>query len=85
MSVKLDTGEIKQDLYWYERRKVAPTLENHTGSWWLFTGLAVHLYSPLLTLVHSSYADNLKFIKNKSHKDSLKTLLKLETNLKQKR
>ena len=30
---KLELKEIKQDLYWYERRKVAPTLENHTGSW----------------------------------------------------
>ena len=40
---RLETGEIKQDLYWYERRKVAPTLENDTGSWRLFTGLAVHL------------------------------------------
>jgi len=29
----LETKEINQDLYWYERRKVAPTLENHTGSW----------------------------------------------------
>jgi len=32
-------------------------------------------------LVHSSYADNLKFIENKSHKDSLKTPLKLDTEL----
>ena len=32
-----------------------------------------------LTLVHSSYADNLKFIKNKPHKDSLKIPLKLVT------
>ena len=30
------------------------------------------------TLLHTSYADNLQFIKNKSHKDSLKTLLKLD-------
>ena len=29
----LATKEINQDLNWYERRKVAPTLENHTGSW----------------------------------------------------
>ena len=54
-------------------------MENHTGSWWLFTGLAVHLGSALFSLVHSSDADNLKFIKNKPHKDSLKTLLKLVT------
>jgi len=37
--------------------------------------------SAWLTLVHSSYADNLKFIKNNSHKDSLKTPNKLETRL----
>ena len=37
------------------------------------------------TLVHSSYADNLKLIKNNSHKDSLKTPIKLQTNYKQKR
>ena len=30
---------------------------------------------------HTSYADNLKFIKNKSHKDSLKTPNKLEHRL----
>ena len=42
-------------------------------------------YTPWFTLVHSSYADNLKFIKNKPHKDSLKIPLKLETNSKQKR
>ena len=33
----------------------------------------------LVTLVHNSYTDNLKFIKNKSHKDSTKLPLKLET------
>ena len=38
-------------------------LENDTGSWWLFAGLAVQLCSALFSLVHSSYADNLKFIK----------------------
>ena len=37
--------------------------------------------SPWLTLVHSSYADNLKLIKNKPHKDSLKTPLKLGNKL----
>jgi hypothetical protein len=30
---------------------------------------------------HTSYADNLKFIKNKSHKDSLKTSKKLVPKL----
>ena len=34
--------------------------------------------TPWLTLVHSSYADHLKFIENKSHKDSPKIPLKLE-------
>ena len=34
-----------------------------------------------LTLPRTSYADNLQFIKNKSHKDSLKTPLKLDTEL----
>ena len=52
-------------------------MENHTGSWRLFTGLAVQLCSTLFSLVHSSNADNLKFIKNKPHKDSLKVSLKL--------
>ena len=33
------------------------------------------------TLADTSYADNLKFIKNKSHKDSVKTLLKLGNKL----
>ena len=31
-------------------------------------------------MVHTSYADNLKFIKNKPHKDSLKIPLKLDNN-----
>ena len=56
-------------------------MENDTGSWWLSRVLAVHLGWPWLTLVHSSYADNLKFIKNKPHKDSLKTILKLGNKL----
>ena len=60
-------------------------MESYPGSWRLFTGLAVHLGSPLLTLVHSSCADNLKFIENKPHKDSLKIILKLATNWRQKR
>ena len=34
-----------------------------------------------LTLLHTSYADNLKFIKNNSHKNSAKTPLKLDTEL----
>ena len=43
-------------------------------------GIFFFWFSPWLTLVHSSYADNLKLIINKPHKDSLKTLLKLDTN-----
>jgi len=31
-----------------------------------------------MTLVHSSYADHLQFIKNKAHSDSLKTPSKLD-------
>ena len=34
-----------------------------------------------MTLVHSSYADHLQFIKNKPHKDSLKVPLKLGAKL----
>ena len=34
-----------------------------------------------LTVLHTSYVDNLKFIKNKSYKDSLKTPLKLVSRL----
>ena len=56
-------------------------MENDTGSWRLFTGLAVHTTSHYLALLYTSYADNLQFIKNKSHKDSLKTPLKLDTGL----
>jgi len=42
---------------------------------------AVHLSSHWFTLVDTSYANNLQFIKNKSHKDSLKTPNKLGTIL----
>ena len=52
-------------------------MENHSGSWRLFNGLAWHNGSHWFALVHSSNADNLKFIENKSHKDSVKTLIKL--------
>ena len=52
-------------------------MENDTGSWWLFTRLDWHPTSHYLTLLHTSYADNLKLIKNNSHKDSVKTLIKL--------
>ena len=45
-------------------------MENDTGSWWLFTGLEVHINPHEATLTYTSYADYLKLIKNKSHKDS---------------
>ena len=60
-------------------------MENNSGSWRLSRGLAEQSNRVQFNLVHRSDADNLKFIKNKSHKNSLKTLLKLETNLKQMR
>ena len=56
-------------------------MENDTGHCRLFTGLEVHTTSHYPTLLHTSYADNLKFIKSKSHKDSLKTPLKLANKL----
>jgi len=54
----------------YEQRKLAETLENYSGSWRLFTALEEHTTSHYSTLHHTSYADNLQFIKNKSLKDS---------------
>jgi hypothetical protein len=45
-------------------------MENDTGSWRLFGALEVHPTSHNLTLLHTSYVDNLIFIKNKSLKDS---------------
>jgi len=56
-------------------------LENNSRSWRLFNGLALHNGSHWFTLVDTSYANNLQFIKNKSHKDSLKTPNKLGTIL----
>ena len=47
--------------------------------WKIIQEAGDYLSRQRLTLVHSSYADNLKFIKNKPHKDSLKTPLKLQT------
>ena len=70
---------IKQEKSKREQRKRKQTLENYSGSWWLFTGLEGHTTSHYITLLHPSYADNLKFIKNKPHKDSLKISVKLET------
>ena len=56
-------------------------MENDTGRRPLFTGLEEHtnLHSP--TLLCTSYADYLKFIKNNSHKDSVKIPNKLDTRL----
>ena len=45
-------------------------MENNSGGWRLFTGLAVHTSSHYLTLPYTSYAGNLEFIKNKLLKDS---------------
>ena len=59
--------------------------ENSRKLWKIIQEAGDYLRGQRSALVHTSYADNLQFIKNKSHKDSLKTLLKLETNLKQKR
>ena len=40
LDTRLDHLEIKQDLVRYEREKPRPTVENHSGSWTLFTELA---------------------------------------------
>jgi len=55
--------------------------ENASKLWKIIQEAGDYLSDQRFTLVHSSYADNLKFIKNKSHKDSPKTLLKLVTRL----
>ena len=55
--------------------------ENASKLWKIIQEAGDYLRDQRFTLVHSSYADNLKFIKNKSHKDSLKTLLKLGNKL----
>ena len=67
---KLEILEIKQGLSGNERGKTAPVVENNSGSWRLFTGIAGHTTSHYLTLHHTSYADNLQSIKNNSRKDS---------------
>ena len=58
-------------------------MENYSGSWWLFTALEEHINPHSPTLLYTSYADYLKLIKNKSHKDSLKTSKKLDHKLDQ--
>ena len=55
--------------------------ENASKLWKIIQDAGDYLMGKPDTLVHTSYADYLKFIKNKSHKDSLKTLLKLDTGL----
>ena len=46
------------------------TMKNNTGSWWLFTGLAVQPYPHYPTIFYSTYADIKKLAWNKSLKDS---------------
>ena len=55
--------------------------ENASKLWKMIQEAGDYLRGWPDTLVHSSYADNLQFIKNKPHKDSTKTLIKLETRL----
>jgi len=45
LDTRLDHLEIKQDLVRYEREKPRPTVENHSGSWTLFTESSVHTSS----------------------------------------
>ena len=52
---------------------------NSSKLWKIIQEAGDYLMGKPYTLVHGSYADNLKFIKNKSHKDSLKIPLKLWT------
>ena len=55
-------------------------METNSGSWPLSRALEEHINPHSPTLLYTSYADNLKFIKNNSHKDSLKTLKKNKLN-----
>ena len=57
------------------------TPENSRKLWKIIQEAADYLGDQRFTLAHTSYADYLQFIKNKSHKDSLKTLLKLDAKL----
>ena len=56
-------------------------MENDTGSWRLFTRSVGQHGWVELTLVDTSYADHLQFIKDKAHTDSSKTPFKLDTKL----
>ena len=42
-------------------------MENYSGSWRLFGGIAGQPTPHYLTLHHTSYADNLNLIENNSH------------------
>ena len=55
------------------------TEDNRCKLWALIKEAGDCLLCQRDTVVHSSYADNLQFIKNKPHKDSLKIPLKLGT------
>ena len=46
--------------------------ENASKLWKVIREAGDYLLCQQYTIVHSSYADHLKFIKNKPHKDSLK-------------
>ena len=72
----LDNNQAEQSKVWRKKTQV------NCGKWYRKL-VIIYLVSgtPLQTLVHSSYADNLKLIKNKPHKDSLKTPNKLVPEL----
>ena len=55
--------------------------ENASKLWKIIQEAGDYLLGYSDTLLHTSYADNLKFIKNKSNKDSLKTSLRLVSRL----
>ena len=55
--------------------------ENASKLWKIIQEAGDYLLCLRFTLDRSTYADNLKFIKNKPHKDSLKTILKLGNKL----
>ena len=55
--------------------------ENASKLWKIIQEAGDYLLVLRGNLVHTSYADNLKFIKNKPHKDSLKIPLKLVNKL----
>ena len=49
--------------------------------WKIIQEAGDYLGDQRFTLAHTSYADYLQFVKNQPHKDSLKTLVKLDTKL----